>query len=211
MCISPDGRLVAAGSLDFIVYIWDFQSGQLLSQLKAHRGSVYSVVFTPDGYGLISGSLDNAIKYWDVRQLGRSATFLPSRSLRGVESGEQQVDVDIDDGENPPAKSLPSHGDYVLTVAVSHDGRWVVSGSRNREARFCDLNTATTQCVLKGHRNSGMYYYQHGDHYVLYQGQASSLRWAAVAPTIWAASTNLKHVADMCSPSYSDLSRPEPR
>jgi glucose repression regulatory protein TUP1 len=45
--------------------------------------------------------------------------------------------------------------DYVLSVAVSHDGQWVVSGSKDRGVQFWDSHTATTQCMLQGHKNSG--------------------------------------------------------
>ena len=40
-------------------------------------------------------------------------------------------------------------------MAVSHDGGWVVSGSKDRGVRFWDSRNAITQCVLQGHRNSG--------------------------------------------------------
>ena len=69
VCISPNGRLVAAGSLDTVVRIWDVQTGLLVDRLKGHRDSVYSVAFTPDGIGLVSGSLDKTLKYWDLRPL----------------------------------------------------------------------------------------------------------------------------------------------
>lgn len=71
VCISPDGRLVAAGSLDTIVRIWDVATGALVERLRGHKDSVYSVAFTPDGKGLVSGSLDKTLKYWDVRPVVR--------------------------------------------------------------------------------------------------------------------------------------------
>ncbi len=80
VCISPDGRLVAAGSLDTIVRIWDVQTGNLVERLKGHRDSVYSVAFTPDGRGLVSGSLDKTLKYWDVRPILRGRDGGPSGS-----------------------------------------------------------------------------------------------------------------------------------
>jgi glucose repression regulatory protein TUP1 len=43
----------------------------------------------------------------------------------------------------------------VLSVAVSHDGQWVVSGSKDRGVQFWDSHTATMQCMLQGHKNSG--------------------------------------------------------
>jgi glucose repression regulatory protein TUP1 len=69
VAISPNGRLVAAGSLDTIVRIWDVSSGALLQRLQGHQDSVYSVVFTPDGRGLVSGSLDRTLRCWDVSSL----------------------------------------------------------------------------------------------------------------------------------------------
>ena len=40
-------------------------------------------------------------------------------------------------------------------MAVSHDGGWVVSGSKDRGVQFWDSRTATVQCMLQGHKNSG--------------------------------------------------------
>ena len=45
--------------------------------------------------------------------------------------------------------------DYVLSVAVSHDGQWVVSGSKDRGVQFWDAKSAIVQLVLQGHKNSG--------------------------------------------------------
>lgn len=72
VAISPDGSLVAAGSLDTVVRIWDVETGGLVERLRGHRDSVYSVVFTPDGRGIVSGSLDKTLKYWDVSALGKN-------------------------------------------------------------------------------------------------------------------------------------------
>jgi glucose repression regulatory protein TUP1 len=47
--------------------------------------------------------------------------------------------------------------DYVLSVAVSHDGQWVVSGSKDRGVQFWDSRSAIVQFMLQGHKNSGKY------------------------------------------------------
>ncbi len=46
VAMSSDSRLVAAGSLDTIVRIWDVATGNLVERLRGHRDSVYSVAFT---------------------------------------------------------------------------------------------------------------------------------------------------------------------
>ena len=144
VCISPDGRLVAAGSLDTVVRIWDVATGQLVERLRGHRDSVYSVAFTPDGRGLVSGSLDKTLKYWDLRpilqrQQGNGSVKPPSKDSDSAKC----------------MMNFTGHKDYVLSVAVSHDGQWVVSGSKDRGVQFWDAKTAVVQCMLQGHKNSG--------------------------------------------------------
>ncbi|OBZ67307.1 Transcriptional repressor rco-1 [Grifola frondosa] len=152
VCISPDGRLVAAGSLDTIVRIWDVQSGQLVERLKGHRDSVYSVAFTPDGKGLVSGSLDKTLKYWDVRPILRRADG-PAGAVVPVGAAKNGVKEGGEKGSQC-TMNFTGHKDYVLSVAVSHDGQWVVSGSKDRGVQFWDAKTAVVQCMLQGHKNS---------------------------------------------------------
>lgn len=69
VAISPDGRYVAAGSLDRSVRVWDTTTGYLVERLESpdgHRDSVYSVAFAPNGRDLVSGSLDKTIKMWEL-------------------------------------------------------------------------------------------------------------------------------------------------
>lgn len=49
--------------------------------------------------------------------------------------------------------------DYVLSVAVSHDGQWVVSGSKDRGVQFWDSRSAIVQFMLQGHKNSGNFFF----------------------------------------------------
>ena len=44
--------------------------------------------------------------------------------------------------------------DYVLSVAISPDGQWVVSGSKDRSIQFWNIASGQAQFMLQGHKNS---------------------------------------------------------
>ena len=57
--------LLASGSYDDTIKIWDLATGACVSTLKGYGGAVYSVAWSPDIARLASGSLDGTIKIWD--------------------------------------------------------------------------------------------------------------------------------------------------
>ncbi|RYP53671.1 hypothetical protein DL768_001397 [Monosporascus sp. mg162] len=67
---SPDGMLVASGSSDNTVKLWDSATGALRHTLKGHSGTVWDVAFSPDGMLVASGSSDSTVKLWDLTVIG---------------------------------------------------------------------------------------------------------------------------------------------
>ncbi|MBI5628636.1 MAG: pentapeptide repeat-containing protein, partial [Candidatus Rokubacteria bacterium] len=62
----PDGMLIAAGSWDGSIRIYDVPAGKLRRVLAGHGGPVHSVAWHPDGTKLASGSEDNTIRVWEA-------------------------------------------------------------------------------------------------------------------------------------------------
>src|SRR5690606_19689975 len=76
VAVSPDGRVVAAGSVMGRIRMWESATGQELHTINAHTGAVFSIGFSPDGAQLASASRDGEIAVWDVatgEQLGTLA------------------------------------------------------------------------------------------------------------------------------------------
>ncbi|XP_044717565.1 WD domain, g-beta repeat domain-containing protein [Hirsutella rhossiliensis] len=137
VAMSPDTQYVAAGSLDKSVRVWDIHTGFLVERLEGpdgHKDSVYSVAFSPNGKDLVSGSLDRTIKMWELSS--------PRGGGNAGPKGGKCV------------KTFEGHRDFVLSVALTPDANWVLSGSKDRGVQFWDPRTGTTQLMLQGHKNS---------------------------------------------------------
>ena len=63
---SEDGQLLATGSADLTVRIWNAASGANVAVLRGHRRPVIAVAFSRDSARLVTGSDDNTVRLWDI-------------------------------------------------------------------------------------------------------------------------------------------------
>jgi WD40 repeat protein len=63
---SPDGRLIAAGSSDHSIRIWDAETKEQVGTLAGHNDRVSGLAFSPDGRTLASCGFDGDVKFWDT-------------------------------------------------------------------------------------------------------------------------------------------------
>ena len=89
---SPDGRMLASGSKDNKVRLWDADTGQSRRTLEGHSQTVTSVACSPDGRMIASASRDNTIRLWNAGT-GQSLRTLEGHServwKRGVAPGKR--------------------------------------------------------------------------------------------------------------------------
>jgi eukaryotic-like serine/threonine-protein kinase len=64
IAFSPDGKLLASGSFDDTIKLWDVTTWTEVASLRTHK--VQGIAFSPDGKRLASGGRDKTIKIWDV-------------------------------------------------------------------------------------------------------------------------------------------------
>lgn len=67
VAISPDGKIVATGSWDKTVKLWNLESGNLVATLCGHTDGILSLSFSPDGERLVSAGFDKTVKVWSVK------------------------------------------------------------------------------------------------------------------------------------------------
>jgi WD40 repeat protein len=58
--------LLATGSYDGTIKLWDVATGAALMTFRGHQSFVKSVAFVADGRTLVSAARDRTVKWWDV-------------------------------------------------------------------------------------------------------------------------------------------------
>lgn len=66
LAISPDGKILASGSFDKTIKLWDLSTTQLIHTLSKHTKGVVCIAISPDGKTLASGGWDKTIKLWNL-------------------------------------------------------------------------------------------------------------------------------------------------
>jgi len=162
LAFSQDNRLLATGSTDNLVRLWDASSGDVLLQFQGHAAPVTDVAFDRNGQLLASSSEDNSVRVWDmVRRVeqyhleGHSdwvlgITFSPDG--RWLASGSRDHSVRLWNMKNGTAvHTFHGHAESVTSVAIAPDNRLLVSGSEDGTIRLWDIKELTEMRVLLGH------------------------------------------------------------
>ena len=159
--ISPDGKILATASYDREIKLWDLLKGKELRTLKDHTDSVYSVAFAPSRAMLASAGADRTVKLWETASGRRLKTISDATAeLYAVTFGKGGdtvlaggVDRSIHrwrvSGQDASlADSVFAHDAAILRLAVSADGKTLVSSGEDRGVKLWDLPDLKTRQAL---------------------------------------------------------------
>ena len=163
VAFSPDGALLATGSLDKTIRLWCVADGTPVRMLKGHTNWVNSVAFSPDGALLATGSNDKTVRLWRVAtgevrtleghtDLVKCVTFSPDGALLATGSRDKTIRLwCVADGT--PVRMLKGHTNWVNSVAFSLDGALLATGSNDKTVRLWCVADGTPVRTLKRHTN----------------------------------------------------------
>ncbi|EAW36905.1 WD40 repeat domain-containing serine/threonine-protein kinase [Lyngbya sp. PCC 8106] len=159
---SPTEEMIASGSQDQTIEIWDLKKGKRWYTLTGHSNWVTSIAISPDGQTLASGSRDHTIEIWDLKKGKRWYTlsghhdgvevvaFSPQGDVLASGSRDHTIEIwDLKKGKR--GYTLLGHQDRVYGLAFSPDGRLLVSGSKDNTVRLWDMQQGKELESLQDH------------------------------------------------------------
>ncbi len=161
------GTLLASGSFDNEIRLWDVARRRHIATLEGHTSRVWSVSLSPDGALLASGSSDGTIKLWDVASRQEIATLTGSNSVFAavlavafspdgtmLASGADGPDGTIklwDVARRKEIATLEGHTDWIWSVSFSPNGGLLASGSADGTIKLWDVARRREIATLEGH------------------------------------------------------------
>jgi uncharacterized caspase-like protein len=162
IAVSSNGQILASGSGDNTIKLWNLQTGQLLHTLSRGSDTVWSIAAGPDGQTLASGSGDKRIKIWSLQarkllrafsghsNTVRTVVISPDGQTLASGSGDATIKLwNLQTGEL--LRTLSGHTSRVISIAISSDGQTLASGSVDKTVKIWNLQTGELLRTLSKH------------------------------------------------------------
>ena len=166
VAFTPDGKQAVTGGptqevnglTDAFVQLWDLTTGKEIRQFRGHTADIRRVTVSRDGKRLLTASFDGTMRLWDMQtgdelkcckgpgNFVEAVAFLPDgkralccygpQVLGGADTDARRNLCVWDLTSGKELKQFRGHDGAVLSLALSGDGRFLVSGSADNTMRL---------------------------------------------------------------------------
>jgi cell division cycle 20-like protein 1 (cofactor of APC complex) len=162
---SYDERQLASGGNDNLLYVWNLRSTSPALKFDEHRATVKAIAWSPHQHGLLAsggGTLDRCIRFWDtttntplssVNTESQVCNLMWSKSFNEVISTHGYCLNQVIMWKYPnmsKVATLTGHTRRVLYLAMSPDGRTIVTGAGDETLRFWDILPKSKSISVSG-------------------------------------------------------------
>jgi WD40 repeat protein len=162
---SPDQRQIATDSSDYLVSLWNLETGLQTAVFKGHTQPLTAISFSPDGKWLATGDLLPMVKIWEVATGQEKYSFRLSNNTKATEivfspdsrrfmildgSSKMRTWNVLDGSELPPFRA---EGYSIEKAVFFPDGIRLLTSSKDRKLIIWDYETRKKLFVLPGHQS----------------------------------------------------------
>ena len=159
---SPDGNLIASGSVDNTMRIWDVRQARLMRTMHGHPFPVLSLKFTPNGSFIVTGSTDGIGRIWRVSNGDLVG------DLQGHAGWLNSLDISLDGGliatcaddytvrvwrfmDAKQIQTIDEGMSIVSQVAFTPGGKELAWAENNGDVRVRSLDGSWLHVIQKSH------------------------------------------------------------
>lgn len=154
LAFSPDSMQLVSSSIEGTVCLWDTTTGDLQKTLVGHRDRVWTVAFSPDGKQIVSASYNN-INLWNAAtgELQKRLAYPGPWTAAFSPDGKQIAACFSDymsfwDAAGNLQKTIACQADRVTCMAISPNGKQIITGATDNTIRRWDITIGAAQNVV---------------------------------------------------------------